>query len=128
MSFVVSRSNNRRIAAGVAVCYVLASTLSGLWHSHPGDHCDASPIDHSAAQQHANHDGEAAEGCDHDHFPQGGGDCVVCRFVAQSALPGLSAPEPGASELVVEARQVLPSAPPVSILSCSLARAPPAGG
>jgi hypothetical protein len=125
---VISRPNHRRIAASLAVCYVLASTLSGLWHSHAGEPRAAGAIEHGSAHEHADHGAGASEGCDDHGCPSSDDDCVVCRFVAQSALPIFSAPELGRCELVVEVRQVLPAALLVAIVSCSLARAPPAAG
>ena len=129
---MISRGNHRRTACCVAVCYVLASTFSGLWHTHAGASCAAAPFeadaDHSSHHEHAGHEAVAGEGCEHGSCPSGDDDCVVCRFVAQSALSTLPVAEPGPSVVVAEVRPLAPAAPPKAILSCSLARAPPKAG
>lgn len=139
--------NRRRIAWGVAICYLWASALSGMWHNHSGDACCApahAEAEHHAASHGAGHShghchhahGNASS---HDHAlakeqgrpercPSSDDDCVVCRFVAQSALRTLPAPEPYRGEQVAEVRQILPVAPPPVFLACGLARAPPALG
>lgn len=136
MGVVISRTSHRRIAWAVAVCYVLASTLSGMWHSHAGERCDAgkchaSAVAESAADRcshhhHAGHEHEVGHGCEHPSCPSDDDDCVVCRFVAQSALSTLPIAEPAKSVVVAEVRAMAPSAPVIAILSSGLARAPPA--
>ncbi|HVX59284.1 MAG TPA: hypothetical protein VHC19_01735 [Pirellulales bacterium] len=145
----MSTLNRRRIAWGVAVCYLWASALSGMWHNHAGDACCAAAL--AEAEQHAvSHDSGHSHGhghCHHSHgdasshdhalakeqdqgerCPASDDECVVCRFVAQSALRPLPAPEPYRGEQVAEVRQILPVAPPPVFLACGLARAPPARG
>ncbi|HUY91392.1 MAG TPA: hypothetical protein VMV10_21820, partial [Pirellulales bacterium] len=125
---MISRGNHRRTAWSVAICYVLASTLSGMWHSHAGADCTTAAAEagaeHCGRHEHADHTSAAGEGCDHESCPPGDVDCVVCRFVAQSALSTLPVAEPGPGVVVAEVRPLLPSAPPKAILSCGLARAP----
>lgn len=129
---VISRGNHRRTAFSVAVCYVLASTFSGAWHMHAGAGCAARSsevnAEHGSHHEHAGQNAAAGEGCDHGSCPAGDDECVVCRFVAQNAISTPPVAEPGPCVVVAEVRPLLPSAPPKAILSCGLARAPPAAG
>lgn len=132
---VISRTSHRRTAWAVAVCYVLASTLSGMWHTHAGGQWHAgqrhvsaaaeSAAGHSSHHHHARHEHEVCQGGEHESCPAGDDDCVICRFVAQSALSTLPVAEPAKSVVVAEVRPLAPPAPVIAILSCGLARAPP---
>lgn len=130
MGVVISRTSQRRTAWIVAVCYVLASTFSGIWHSHAGQrHACAvaeAGANHCSHHHHAGHEHEAGQGGEHENCPSGDDDCVVCRFVAQCALSTLPVAEPAMSVVVAEIRPAAPSTPVIAILSCGLARAPPA--
>lgn len=120
----------RRIAWAIALCYVWASALSGMWHNHAHEH----PSGHAAEQaaEHVRHDchGDTdahQDSCD-PHGPASDDDCVVCRFVAQSAVEPPQTPLPTRGPSVVEAPARLPEAVAPVFFSCSLARAPPAIG
>ncbi|HVW38398.1 MAG TPA: hypothetical protein VHB99_13875 [Pirellulales bacterium] len=129
---MIPRTSHRRTAWVVAVCYVLASTLSGMWHTHADERCHvgenhaSAAASHCSHHHHADHEQEAGQGDGHESCPAGDDDCIVCRFVAQSALSMLPVAESGPSVVVAEVRPVAPSAPVIAILSCGLARAPPA--
>ncbi len=127
----------------------LGQRLSGMWHNHAGDgycasaapeaeqHAGSHGAGHSHGHNHCHHAHGKASGHVHalatdqdqgERCPSSDDDCVVCRFVAQSAVRPVPAPEPYRGEQVAELRQILPAAPPPVFLACGLARAPPVCG
>jgi hypothetical protein len=120
----------RRIAWAIALCYVWASALSGMWHNHA--HEDAGGHACKPVVEHVHHDchGDTVAHQDSSdrHGPTSDDDCVVCRFVAQSAVKAPLAPPVTWGQLIVEAPAHLPAAVAPVFFSCSLARAPPAIG
>jgi hypothetical protein len=96
---------NRGISIGLAVCYGLAITVSGLLHDHgDGDAC-CHAVSGSAAHDHVH--GNPAHDSD-SHAPKpprqcpSDGHCVVCQFLAQKTLPVARVEEVTSVRLVQE--------------------------
>ena len=113
---------SRFAVATASLAYLLASALSGLMHNHVHgpSHADAPKL---TLERHL------VEQPEHDHdsspVPISDDDCLACRFVTQSALVSMPAPEPGLTPIVVEVRSPAPTFFVEPIHSHGLARAPP---
>src|SRR3569623_1776984 len=120
----------RRIAWAIALCYVWASARSGMWHDHAHEHAGGHACKQVAehVHHHCHGDTVAPQDSSDRHGPTSDDACVVCRFVAQSAVEPPQAPLPTRGPLVVEAPAHVPEAVAPVFFSCSLARAPPAIG
>src|SRR5207248_546992 len=106
------------VAVLAVLWYTLASTFSGLWHTHPEPLAAHSPQLVSSGDAHVGLDAE------HDHDDT----CVVCRFVAQSSLPHVPLDPPSSGDRTHDLGRVAPLIFSASVPDDCLARAPPAVG
>jgi hypothetical protein len=131
----------------VALACTLAGSLAGGWHVHPrglgsgGDCChvevEAGHHQHDDSGCHAEHGCGVPEVSQHEQhsgerhpassLPAGEPGCVVCRFLAQCALPVVFEAAGGPSLSVAELAIPDPPARPArDLFSSARPRAPPA--
>jgi len=127
MPFVRSRF----AVAMASLAYLLASALSGSMHNHATgpSHVDAS-CRHAGIHE-LTLDGHFSEQPGHEDdsspAPISDDDCLACRFVTQSALVSMPAPQPALTPIVVEVRSSAVRFFVEPVHSSGLARAPPIG-
>lgn len=122
---------SRFAVATASLAYLLASALSGLMHNHAhGTAHVAAPL-HQADAHDLSFEWHLGEQSEHDDdsspSPVSDDDCLACRFVTQSALVSMPAPEPALDPIVIEVRSAAPTFFVEPIHSSGLARAPPIG-
>jgi hypothetical protein len=105
------RTRQRTIAVVAVVSYLLAITVSPLFHHH-GDHHES-----DAGQPPP---GVSASHSDDDH------DCAVCQFLAQKPAPAADVAPIGLSTLVQEVAAGEPVCTFPGVFAAWHSRAPPA--
>ncbi|MGH7191916.1 MAG: hypothetical protein ACREJM_00100 [Candidatus Saccharimonadales bacterium] len=123
----MSTQMHLRLSWAVALGYLMASTGLGVWHSHHGElHACQHGLSHSLGCQHDADESAVHHADDEQHrgsTPEG--NCAVCRFLAQSALPVTAVAPPMLGAMVAEARISPPVCPVVWATTGGPARAPP---
>lgn len=126
--------HRRTTAWFVVLAYVLASSLSALFHNH--SHGCASCIATCGHEHHHSDDHHEATSAGHadDHHGESSAprlpnedDCLACRYVAQSAVVAVPMPRPSPARVVEELRVATPRIFIAPVHVSQLARAPPLG-